>query len=42
MEMHAGVHAEIYEPVTDEIKYRKHILGIGVCIEVKPFGIIPF
>ena len=34
-----SVHAEIHEPVTDEIKHRKGILGVGVSIEVKPYGI---
>jgi hypothetical protein len=41
MEMHAGIHAEIDEPVTDEIKHRKGILGVGVCIKIKPYGVFP-
>src|SRR5919109_374893 len=41
MEMHPGIHDEIHEPVTDEIKHRKGILGVGVCIEVKPYGVFP-
>jgi len=41
MEMHAGVQAKIHEPVTDEIKHRKGILGVGLNIEVKPYGVFP-
>jgi hypothetical protein len=41
MEMHAGVHTEIHEPVTDEIKHRKGILSIRISTEVKPYGIFP-
>src|ERR671918_5573 len=41
MEMHAGIHAEIHEPVIDEIKHREGILSVGVCIEVKPYGVFP-
>jgi len=42
MEMYAAVHAEIHESVTNEIKHRKGILGLGVCIEAKPYGVFPF
>ena len=41
MEMHACIHAKIHEPVSDEIEHRKGILGVGVCIKIKPYGASP-
>src|SRR5262245_32417796 len=41
MEMHTGIHAEIYEPITDEIKHLKDVLHVGVCIQVESFGVFP-
>ena len=41
MEMHAGVHTEIHRPVTDQIEHRKGILGVGVGIQVEPYGVFP-
>jgi hypothetical protein len=41
MEMHAGVQAEIHQPVTDEIEHGKGILGIGVGNQVEPWRVFP-
>src|SRR5215510_628478 len=39
MEMHADVHAEIDQPVTDKIEHRKSILGVSVSIEVESYRV---
>jgi hypothetical protein len=41
MELHAGVHTESHEPVTDEITRHEGILSIRISSEVKPYGIFP-
>jgi hypothetical protein len=35
--MHAGVPAEIHQPVTDQLEHRNGILGVGLSIEAKPY-----
>ena len=41
MEMHAVVYAEIHQPITDQIEHCKGILGVGVSIQVEPYGVFP-